>query len=434
MAALDPDARIAAHTSPRRATLELVVIGLGALVVSLSQSVLVPVLSILPARLDTSASNVSWLLTSTLLVAAVAVPIIGRLGDMFGKRLMLLVAVGALIVGSLVTALTDDIGLLIVGRAVQGASAAAIPLGISLLGGAACRGSGSAPPIALISAMLGVGGALGLPLAGFVAEHADFHALFWITAVGGPGRVRRHPLDRPRVPGRSGGRVDLVGAALLAAGLVCLLLPLAQSSAWGWDDPRVLGLLVALRRPGRGLRLEPAADPRPARGPHGAAPQADRADQPRLARCSASRCSPRSSAPRRSSRRRRPAATASAPSCSSAASRMLPSGLAMLLLSPVAARLIEPRGAPQTLALGATVVAAGWLMRIVVTDSLWQVVVGATIVGIGTGIGYAAIPSLINGTPRPTRSRRPTGSTACSAASAARWPAPSAAASSPRTP
>src|SRR3954471_10936042 len=109
----DHDAEIAAHTSPRRATLELLVVGLGALVVSLAQSVLVPVLSILPAKLDTSAGNVSWLLTSTLLVAAVSVPIMGRLGDMFGKRLMLLVAVAALTVGSLIPALTSDIAWLL---------------------------------------------------------------------------------------------------------------------------------------------------------------------------------------------------------------------------------------------------------------------------------------------------------------------------------
>ena len=178
------DAEIAAHTSPRRATLELVIVGLGALAVSLAQSVLVPVLAILPARLHTSAGNVSWLLTSTLLVAAVSVPIMGRLGDMFGKRLMLLVALGALTLGSLITAMTDNIGLLILGRAIQGVSAAAIPLGISLLAALMPRERvGSS--IALISAMLGVGGSLGLPLAGFVAEHADFHALFWITAAAG---------------------------------------------------------------------------------------------------------------------------------------------------------------------------------------------------------------------------------------------------------
>src|SRR6266581_7114728 len=104
-------------SSGARANLVLLLVGLGALAVSLSQSILVPVLSILPAKLDTSATNVGWLLTSTLLVAAASVPIMGRLGDMFGKRRMLLIAIGALAVGSLVTALSDDIAVLIVGRA-----------------------------------------------------------------------------------------------------------------------------------------------------------------------------------------------------------------------------------------------------------------------------------------------------------------------------
>jgi cyanate permease len=75
---------------------------------------------------------------------------------------------------------------------------------------------------------------------------------------------------------------------------------------------------------------------------------------------------------------------------------LLPTGLAMLLFAPVAAKLIRLRGSPQTLALGAATVAGGWLIRIVVHESLWQILVGTTIVGIGTGIGYAAIPSLIN--------------------------------------
>jgi MFS family permease len=394
VAALDPDARIAAHTSPRRATLELVVIGLGALVVSLSQSVLVPVLSILPARLDTSASNVSWLLTSTLLVAAVSVPIMGRLGDMYGKRLMLLVAVGALTLGSLVTALTDDIGWLIVGRAVQGASAAAIPLGISLLAALMPRERvGSS--IALISAMLGVGGALGLPLAGFVAEHADFHALFWITAAAGLVAFAGILTIVPESPARSGGRVDLVGATLLAAGLVCLMLPLAQSSAWGWDDPRVSVLLVAsvvvlavfgwtqlrIRDPLvdlKALGRKPIVITNLASVLFGFALFASFIGTASFVE-----------APKASG-------YGFGSSLLVGGLAMLPSGLAMLLLSPVAARLIERRGAPQTLALGATVVAAGWLMRIVWSSSLWEVVVGATVVGIGTGIGYAAIPSLIN--------------------------------------
>ena len=75
---------------------------------------------------------------------------------------------------------------------------------------------------------------------------------------------------------------------------------------------------------------------------------------------------------------------------------MLPGGLMMLFFAPVAARMISVRGAPQTLALGAFIVGLGWLTRIVVTQSLWAVVAGSVVIGIGTGIGYAAMPTLIN--------------------------------------
>ena len=111
----------AARPTAGRARVELLVVSTGALLVSLSQSVLVPVLAILPERLHTSTSNVEWLLTSTLLVGAVAVPLFGRMGDLFGKRRLLIVALAALAAGSLLDALTSNVPLLIVGRALQGA-------------------------------------------------------------------------------------------------------------------------------------------------------------------------------------------------------------------------------------------------------------------------------------------------------------------------
>ncbi|MET0928225.1 MAG: MFS transporter [Aeromicrobium sp.] len=390
----DQSTTVAEHTSSRRATLELMVVGLGALVVALAQSLLIPVLSVLPADLDTSASNVSWLLTSTLLVAAVSVPIMGRLGDMYGKRLMLLVAVGALVVGSLITSFTDNIGLLIAGRAIQGASTAAIPLGISLLAVVMPRERvGSS--IALISAMLGVGGSLGLPLAGFVAENADFHVLFWVTSVAGIIAFLGILLIVPEAPGRSGGRIDYVGSVLLAAGLVCLLLPLAQSSTWGWDDPKVWILLAAavVLIGVFGWTQVKTADPlvdllalrrKPIVLTNLASILFGFALFASLIGTASYVEAPESSGYGFGS------------SLLVGGLAMLPSGLAMLLLSPVAAKLIARRGGSQTLALGATIVAAGFLMRIVVHDSLWQVIVGATIIGAGTGIGYAAMPSLIN--------------------------------------
>ncbi|MRJ78285.1 MFS transporter [Aeromicrobium sp. SMF47] len=382
------------RASSRRATLELVFVGLGALVVALSQSLLIPVLSILPAQLDTSAGNVNWLLTSTLLAAAVSVPIMGRLGDMFGKRRLLLVAVGALVVGSLLTAVTDNIGLLIAGRAIQGCAAAAIPLGISLLAAVLPREKvGSA--IALVSAMLGIGGALGLPIAGLVAENADFHVLFWITFGAGLIAFVGILAIVPEAPGRSGGRVDLVGSVLLAAGLICLLLPLSQSSAWGWGDSRIwillaiAAVLIAVFGFSQMRIKDPLVDLRAlSRRPIVLTNLASILFGFALF----------ASFIGTASYVEAPESTGYGFGSSLLVGGlvMLPGGIAMLLLSPVAARLIERRGAPQTLALGAVIVAAGFLMRIVVHDSLWQVIVGSAIVGAGTGVGYAAMPALIN--------------------------------------
>jgi MFS family permease len=374
--------------------LELLVVGLGALVVSLTQSLLVPVLSILPGDLHTSSANVEWLLTATLLVGAVAVPLFGRLGDMFGKRIMLLVALGTLTAGSLLDAVTDNVALLITGRAIQGASLAAIPLGISLLSSLLPRERVPAA-IALISSMLGVGGALGLPLAGVVAEHADFHVLFWITAAAGAASFLGTLLIVPEAPNRQGGRVDVVGALLLSAALVALLLPLAQGSSWGWSSVRTLGLLAAsvlliitflrlelrIREPLVDVR---ATSRRPIMLTNTASLMFGFALFASLIGTASYVQAPRQTGYGFES------------SIVVGGLCLLPSGLLMLLLAPVAARLIASIGAHRTLTIGAIIVAVGWLLRIVATGSIWYVVLGSTVVGAGTGIGYAAMPALIN--------------------------------------
>jgi MFS family permease len=346
--------------TPRgRATVELLVVSTGALLVSLSQSVLVPVLSILPSRLHTSISNVEWLLTSTFLVVA----------------------------------------LLIAGRAIQGASLAAIPLGISLLSSLLPR-ERVRSAIALISAMLGVGGALGLPLAGLVAEHSNFHVLFWITAVGGALALIATLTIVPADANRAGGRLDIPGALLLSAALVALLLPLAQGSGWGWGSPRTLGLLAAAvvlfgvfvvverRVPGPLVDLKATAR-RPIVLTNLASMLFGFALFASLIGTASYVQAPAASGYGFGS------------SIVVAGLCLLPSGLLMLLLAPVAARLIGSVGANRTLSLGALIVAAGWLERIFATGSLWEVIAGSTIIGAGTGIGYASMPALINANTPP---------------------------------
>jgi MFS family permease len=384
----------AARPSTARARLELLVVGVGALAVSLTQSLLVPVLAILPAELHTSAANVEWLLTSTLLVGAIAIPFFGRLGDMFGKRAMLLIVLGALTTGSLLDAITDNLGLLIAGRALQGISLAAIPLGISLLSSLLPRERAPAA-IALVSSMLGVGGALGLPLAGVIAEHADFHVLFWITATAGGLCLLATALVVPEAPNRPGGRVDLLGAAVLSAALAALLLPLAQGSAWGWSSARTLGLLAGFLVLSVGFVLlelrvrQPLVDIRAT------------ARKPIMLTNTATLMFGFTifvSLIGTASYVQAPSDTGYGfdSSIVVAGLCLLPSGLLMLLLAPVAARLIGSVGAHRTLTIGAVIVAVAWLQRIVATESIWYVVLGNSIVGAGTGIAYAAMPTLIN--------------------------------------
>lgn len=157
------------------------VLALAGIVAALMQTLVVPLIGDLPKLLDTTASNASWVITATLLAGAVATPVAGRLGDTLGKRRVLLVSVIPLIAGSVVCALASSVVPMIVGRGLQGLGMGVVPLGISLL-------RDILPPerlggsIALMSASMGVGGALGLPFSAAVAENASWRVLFWVAA------------------------------------------------------------------------------------------------------------------------------------------------------------------------------------------------------------------------------------------------------------
>ena len=383
------------HTvSPLRANLEVAAIGLGALMAALAQTLIIPVLPVISEDLHASTTQAQWLLTITLLVAAVAVPVIGRLADMFGRRLMLLVALAALTAGSLIDALTTNVGVMLVGRALAGLSGAAIPLGISLLAAVLPEArKGSA--VALVSAMLGVGGALGLPLAGLIADNFDYHVLYWIGAIGAALSLlaTRLLVGEPKTTTR--GSVDFVGIVLLAGALVCLVLPLSEGSAWGWGSVKTVGLLVAAvvlfvllavaeRRIAnplvnmRTLSNAPVAITNVASIFIGFALFASFVGTSNYVQ------TPTISGYGFGS------------SVLVAGLCLLPSGVLMLLLAPVAASLIKAWTAGRVLALGGVVIAAGLVMRIIATGSLWEVIIGTTIVGAGTGISYATLPSLIN--------------------------------------
>ena len=136
------------------------VLAFAGIIGSLTQTLVIPLLGDLPELLHTTASNATWVVTATLLTAAVATPVSGRLGDLYGKRRMMLICAGALIVGCIVSALSTTLTPMIVGRGLQGVGMGLIPLGVSAMRDllpADMLGTS----IALMSASMGVGGALG---------------------------------------------------------------------------------------------------------------------------------------------------------------------------------------------------------------------------------------------------------------------------------
>lgn len=210
------------------------------IVSSTAQTLVVPLIPDLPQIFDTSLSNASWIITITLLSGAVATPVIGRLADLYGKKRMLLIAVIPFISGSVVCATASEVGVMVAGRGLQGMAMGIVPLGIPLMHDVLPpERVGSA--IALMSSSMGIGGALGLPLAAAVAEFANWRFLFWFTALAAAVlvvAVWRIVPAHPPIP--TAHRFDLLGALGLSLGLTALLLGISKGTDWGWASGATL--------------------------------------------------------------------------------------------------------------------------------------------------------------------------------------------------
>ncbi len=230
-----------ARQSPGRT---FIVLGTGAMAYVLLQSLVVPALPTLQAALHTSQSSIAWILTAYLLSASVATPVLGRLGDMFGKEHMLVVVLAALSAGSLVAALTSSIGIMIAARVLQGLGGAVFPLAFGIIRDEFPR---ERVPGAIggISTLLGVGSGLGIVLAGPIVDHLNYHWLFWIPLVMTAIATVATFLFVPESPVKTPGAVNLTAAVLLSAWLVALLLGVSEGAAWGWSSARIVGLFFA---------------------------------------------------------------------------------------------------------------------------------------------------------------------------------------------
>ncbi|MFF4543343.1 MFS transporter [Streptomyces sp. NPDC001435] len=380
----------------RRASGALVpVLAFAGIVVAVMQTLLVPVIKDLPQLLGTAPSNATWVLTSTLLSGAVATPIMGRLGDLYGKRRMLVLSLAVMVVGALISALTSELLTMIVGRTLQGFAMGAIPLGIGLMRDMLPRERlGSA--MALMSSSIGVGGGLALPAAALVAQHADWHALFYGAAGLGVLSIVLTLLVVPESPMRAEGSFDLLGALGLSTGLVLLLLPITKGSDWGWSSGTTLGLFAAsivvlvlwgvleLRTKAPLVDLRTTARREVlltnlASIMVGVSFYVVSLVLPQLLQL--------------------PTATGYGLGQSMVVAGLLvaPLGLTMMFTAPVYARLSAKYGPKVTLILGMLIIAIGYGAGLGLMSAAWQSLVIAVILGAGIGLAYSSLPALIVG-------------------------------------
>ncbi len=388
---MTPDLRPeVARAHPQR-TLGILV--LGAIAYALAQTMIIPALPAIQHEFGASPEASTWLLTAFLLTSSISTPLLGRLGDMYGKEKLLLAALGVFAAGSLVSALGQSIGVLILGRAIQGAGGAIFPLAFGII-------RDEFPPervatsIGLISATFGIGGGLGLVLAGVMVDHLSVHWIFWSSVIVTTIAAWATWRYVPESPVRVRASIDWGGAGLLSLALTALLLGVSQGNAWGWGSAGVLGLFAAAlvlaavfvaferrvdepmvdmrlmsQRPVWSTNLTAFAIGFAMFGSYVLIPQL--VELPSVTGYGFSK------------------------STTVAGLIMLPSALVMLGAGPLSGWLGSRFGSRLPLALGGVFAALAYISLALFHETLLEIAVGAVLIGIGIGLAFAAMANLV---------------------------------------
>jgi MFS family permease len=207
------------------------------------QTLVIPALPFFRREFGASQADTTWIVTGFLLSSSVLTPLLGKLGDMHGKKRMLVVSLGVFGLGSLGAATADSLGWIVACRVLQGTGAAVFPLSFGII-------RDEFPPervgvaVGVVSSVFGAGGGIGLVGSGFILEHLSWQWLFLLGAAPVMAACVLIAVWVPESPVRRGGRPDWVGALTLSVAFVCLLLAVTKGEAWGWGSWPVLALLA----------------------------------------------------------------------------------------------------------------------------------------------------------------------------------------------
>ena len=375
-----------------RPPLILGVLALGGGAYALLQSLVVPALPVLRHDLHTSTSGVAWVFTAYLLAASVVTPIAGRLGDMYGKKRVLVVTLSGLAAGSLLAAVVTSLPLMIVARTIQGLGGAIFPLAFGIIRDELPR-ERVAGAIALVSGILGIGGGLGIVLAGPILQHLSYHWLFWIPFVVTALAAAAALAFIPESPNREPGNIHWLGGVLLSAWLVALLVAVSEGATWGWTSAKTIGLIVvsavaAAAWVGAETRSRhPLVDMKMMRL-SGVWTTNAAALLLGFGMYSAFILIPEFV--------QTPTSTGYGfgASVSQSGLFLVPTTIALLITSPISGRLSNVLGSKVPLVLGSTITTLAFVV-LAVAGSRWEIYLASMLVGVGVGFAFASMANLI---------------------------------------
>jgi EmrB/QacA subfamily drug resistance transporter len=211
---------------------------------ALMQTLVIPALPFFQREFDTSASWVTWIATGFLLSSSVLTPILGKLGDTYGKERLLVISLAIFGLASLAAAASWNLASLVFFRVLQGAGAAVFPLSFGII-------RDEFPPdkigigIGTVSSVFGAGGGIGLVLSGVIIEHLSWHWLFLIGGVPVLIATVLIALFVPESPIKTHAKPDYLGGATFSIALGTMLVAISEATDWGWTSVGVLSLLGA---------------------------------------------------------------------------------------------------------------------------------------------------------------------------------------------
>ncbi|WP_069463824.1 MFS transporter [Actinacidiphila rubida] len=360
---------------------------------ALLQSLVVPVLATIQQAMHTNQAASTWVLTAYLLSASIFTPIIGRIGDAVGKKKMLVVTLGALAAGLLLAALAGNITVLILARVLQGVGGGVLPLAFGIT-------RDEFPPhrapatVGLLAALTAVGGGLGIVLAGPIINVLDYHWLFWLPLIAVVATGAAAQVLLPKSPAHAGGRISATPAVLLSAWLVALLLALSEGSDWGWLSGRVVGLLAAAVVLAAGWiaseqhAATPLVDLRMMRTPAvwtsnlvalmvGVGMYATFGFLPQFLQTPSQ------------------AGYGFGASVTASGLIMLPWPVTMFVVGSASGRLAARYGARALVVAGSLIAVPPFLLMAFAHDHVWELCVATGVLGIGFGLAFAAMSSLV---------------------------------------